>query len=360
MATPKQQKALRLVEKLGDFVVQTIDVPTPDAGEVLVRVESAALNPIDYKVKDLGWLVRDDDYPAILGFDGAGVVVQVGEGVTRLKPGDKILFQGGPGFISSRYGTFQQYALTFADVAFKIPPNISFDEAATLPVGLGTALNGLYGDLTPDSERSGAGLTPFWRDGGRLKYSGKPIVVLSGATSCGQQAIQLARLSGFSPIITTASAHNAELLKSLGATHVIDRNLPSSQIVDEVKNITTIPIQIVFDAVALPETQQTAFDIVAPGGTVSVVLPPLLDKHQLASANKKTCFIGGSIVFPGWKDRAIEFADILPGLLESGEIKPNIPHYIPGGLASIVEGLDLLRKNKVSAKKIVVRPPETV
>ena len=82
--------------------------------------------------------------------------------------------------------------------------------------------------------------------------------------------IQLAKYSGFSPIITTASLKHADELKSLGATHVIDRN---ASVVAEVRKLTDKPISIVYDAVSSADTQQTGLDVLAPGGKLITVTP---------------------------------------------------------------------------------------
>ena len=85
---PTIQKALFIVSPKGDWSVEPHSVPTPKAGEVLLRIESAALNPVDWKIHDLGFGVSE--YPAILGSDSAGVIVALGEGVTKVKVGDRV------------------------------------------------------------------------------------------------------------------------------------------------------------------------------------------------------------------------------------------------------------------------------
>ena len=86
--------------------------------------------------------------------------------------------------------------------------------------------------------------------------------------------IQLAKLSGFSPIITTASLKHAESLKSLGATHVIDRNISGSALASEIVRITqNEPLKYAVDSISLADTQQAAYDLLAPGGKLAVFLP---------------------------------------------------------------------------------------
>ena len=96
--------------------------------------------------------------------------------------------------------------------------------------------------------------------------------------------IQLAKLSGFSPIITTASLKHSESLKSLGATHVIDRNISASALATEVASITKdVALKFAVDSISLPDTQQAAYDILAPGGRLATFLPAVVkttgEKH---------------------------------------------------------------------------------
>jgi NADPH:quinone reductase-like Zn-dependent oxidoreductase len=85
---PTEQKALVLPAKLGEFELQSRAVPNPGKGEVLARIDATALNPVDWKIKVYG--LDFLSYPGIVGTDGAGVVEEVGEGVTNLKKGDKM------------------------------------------------------------------------------------------------------------------------------------------------------------------------------------------------------------------------------------------------------------------------------
>lgn len=83
-----QQKALLLLEKHGEFAIRDVDVPKPEPGEILVEIHSTGLNPVEWKIAKVGIIVTE--YPAILGIDAAGVVKEVGDGVTAFKVGDKV------------------------------------------------------------------------------------------------------------------------------------------------------------------------------------------------------------------------------------------------------------------------------
>lgn len=87
-ATMQQQKALFLESKQGQFVVRQRPVPAPGPGQLLVKVYATALNPVDWKIQELGIFV--DKYPAVLGSDIAGEVVEVGQGVTGFTKGQRV------------------------------------------------------------------------------------------------------------------------------------------------------------------------------------------------------------------------------------------------------------------------------
>jgi NADPH:quinone reductase-like Zn-dependent oxidoreductase len=84
-----QQKALILLEKQGNFEVGSRSIPSPGPGQLLVKVQSAALNPVDYKIQEHGTFV--EQYPAVLGMDIAGIVQEVGPGVGNFSKGDNVL-----------------------------------------------------------------------------------------------------------------------------------------------------------------------------------------------------------------------------------------------------------------------------
>ncbi len=88
MSIPTHQKALFIKAKQGNWEVSTTDVPKLGPGELLVKVESTALNPVDWKIHDYGLFITE--YPAILGFDSAGVVAAIGEGVDGFAVGDQV------------------------------------------------------------------------------------------------------------------------------------------------------------------------------------------------------------------------------------------------------------------------------
>ncbi|EKM58616.1 uncharacterized protein PHACADRAFT_253081 [Phanerochaete carnosa HHB-10118-sp] len=348
VADMSTQKALYLLEPKGKFAVQERDIQEPGPGEVLVEIHATALNPVDWKIQAFDFAIKD--YPAIVGTDSAGIVKKVGAGVTNVAVGDKVLHQG---FFDNRRATFQQHTVVPAEIVAKIPPNLNFDQASTIPLTLATAAVGLYND----KKGGGIDLDAPWEEGGSNKYAGEPILVIGGSSAVGQHVIQFAKISGFSPIITTASKQNEAYLKSLGATHVIDRNAPLADLSASVKAITDKPVKVAYDAISFADTQNAAYDVLASGGKFVVVLNEAIEKDKITS-DKEVVHVYGNVHMPVNREIGKSLYAKLTSLLEAGDIKPNNVEVLPNGLAGIPEGLEKLRKG-VSALKLVARPQET-
>ncbi|PPQ66898.1 hypothetical protein CVT24_008513 [Panaeolus cyanescens] len=346
---PQTQKALLLSEKFGKFVVGDTGVYKAGPGEVLVKVKSVALNPVDWKVQKYGAFI--ENYPAILGCDIAGDVEEIGEGVEGFKKGDRVLSQNAT--FQNKYGGFQQYVITLGAALGKIPDSFSYDEAATIPLGLSTAYTGMY-----NPGPHGLGLAPPTSPETQGKYIGEPFVVLGGSSSVGQMVIQLAKISGFSPIITTASLHNTAELKQLGATHVLDRKLSVEDLSAQVNDILGgRPLKQVYDSISLPDTQKTGLALLAPGGQLELVLPASVTTPE----DKVVNTIVAVLSFPhNLEILGPLYRKLITGWIENGAIKPNRVEVLPNGLEGIVGGLKKLEEDAVSRAKLVAHPQDTI
>lgn len=343
MSTNKQQ-VLWLESKQASLVVGNRDIPEPGPGELLVKVKAAALNPVDWKIWE-GLFPIGQPFPLILGTDVAGDVEEVGEGVTSFSKGDRVLFQG---LYKNDTAGFQQYTLSTASATAKIPTKVSYEEASTIPVALAAAYVGMF----HPTRLHGLQLSPPLEHSQRGQMAGTPFVVLGGSSSVGQFVLQLAKMLGLSPIITTSSLKHTEFLKSLGATHVLDRKTPAASLLSEIKEIAGGPIKYVYDAISLRETQELAHDLIVPGGQVVLVLPP-----KITISEDKTMFQTlGIWVFPENRELLERLYSKLTGLLEEGVILPNRFEILPSGLGGIAEGLRRLQNDQVSGVKLVARP----
>ncbi|KAG1905559.1 chaperonin 10-like protein [Suillus fuscotomentosus] len=346
-----QQKALVLPRKQGGFELSSRSIPNPGAGELLVKIQSAALNPFDYKITNTDYT----HYPAVLGMDIAGIVEELGEGVHNFRRGDRVLDNSFPrlahGKFTNDFTAFQQYALTVASFTAKIPASESFDSAATVPLALDTAVVGLYGD------QFGARITPPWEEGAGDHESKKPIVILGGSSSVGAYTIQLARLSGFYPIITTASPSNEELVKGYGATHFFDRNLSGKQLLAAINEVTDDPIKLVYDAISLPETQAVAWELLANNGTLVLTLPASVKEDE-----GKGRRVVPTLSYPHTPENEELCSSswaMVEKWLSDGTIKPNKYEVLPNGLEGVIGGLERMKLGQVSGTKLVAHPQET-
>lgn len=132
--------------------------------------------------------------------------------------------------------------------------------------------------------------------------------------------IQFAKLSGFSPIITTASKPNEGYLKSIGATDVIDRTHPLSELADTVKAITPKPIKVAYDSISLPETQNAVYNLLGSGGKLVLVLNEAIDNK---TDDKEVAQVMGNVHVPGQRKLGVSLYSKLTELLAAGDIKVN-------------------------------------
>ena len=194
--------------------LQMAEVPTPtaQADEVLIRVAYAGVNPVDWKIRE-GMLegLFEHRFPLILGWDAAGTVAAVGTAVTDFKVGDKVYAYCRRPIV--QWGTYAEYLAMESSAVAPIPANLTFAQAAAIPLTALTSWQALF-------------------DAGQLKAV-QSVLIHAGAGGTGGMAIQFAKHAG-GTVFTTASAGNHEYVRSLGADHVIDYQRES--FVEVVKN----------------------------------------------------------------------------------------------------------------------------
>lgn len=327
-----------------------------ESGEVAIKITATAINPVDWKMRDHKAFINS--YPAILGSDAAGTIAAIGPDVSGFSIGDRVFFQGIIGKYDS--STFQQYCKMPAVLVSKTPSNISDEQAA----GIGLATMAV---VTAFYDKEGHGLTAPWEDGGQVG-KGKAVVIIGGASSVGQYAIQLARLSGFERIITNASAANHEFLKKLGAHLVLDRAHSSPE--EFRAAIGELPLDFVFDSISAKSTQILGVQIIQATKitnselvTVHVVHPDAIDPDAVALGQseepkvdvKRILGIGSSPALRYLSEPLARNLGGEDGYIAKGLFIPNRPRVVPGGLNALEEALALNKKG-VSGVKIVLRP----
>jgi len=227
-----------IIDRYGKVPMCMAEVPTPEINEyeVLAEIHAASINPIDFKIRDgkVKMLLKYE-MPLILGNDFSGVITKVGSKVTHFKVGDEIYARPR----KNKIGTFAEYiAIHEDDIALK-PKNLSFEEAASIPlVGL-TSYQALHDIMQ--------------------LQKGQKILIHAGSGGVGTFAIQLAKIMG-ATVTTTASEAGANLVTSLGADEII--NYKTEKFEDILKNYDAV-----FDTIG-GATLEKSFNIIKSGGNI--------------------------------------------------------------------------------------------
>ncbi|KAI4161921.1 MAG: hypothetical protein LQ342_004487 [Letrouitia transgressa] len=341
----------------------------PDEGQLVVKNGAVAINPVDWGKQVIGdFMFSWIKYPFVLGNDLAGEVVEVGSGITRFKPGDRVLGHAvGIDARSNRpaEGAFQVYTVVRANLASPIPATMSYESASVLPLGLSTAACALFQKHFLALQYPSTSAKP----------SGKALIIWGGSTSVGSNAIQLAVAAGYEAF-TTASPKNFEYVKSLGAKQCWDYRSPT--VVKDI--VAALKDKECAGAVAIGDgSMEACLDIVGASkgrkfiAQASVPLPATMPSNALGMVGMmfsflwfnmsvwfkakmkrvETKFIFGSDLMANEVGKII-YEDYLPAALNEGKYQAAPEPMIVGkGLEHVQEAMDLNMKG-VSAKKLVV------
>ncbi|OQN98935.1 hypothetical protein B0A48_15281 [Cryoendolithus antarcticus] len=327
------------------LVVSSAPYTLPPPGHVVIEVHSVAVNPIDH-------IMQDSDlfhikYPAIFGGDIAGHIVEVGDKVSDMKVGTRVIANGSVyGANNPAYGAFQKYALVHSTSVAELPYNIPYNIGVVLPLGISTASAGLF---QPDFLA-----LPLPVPTPKVDATAPRVVLIwGGSSSVGSCAIQLAKLSGFN-VVTTASLANFKYCLDLGADAVYDYH--DSNVEDQiVKAIKGRTFAGAYHAVGADGAVETCARIAdrSQGKAIVVTVRGVPEKGIPSSVRVKS-ISAGSIFAPGNGVGPSIWRNFLPGALANGRVKP-LPAalVVGGGLRSVQHGLDVQRRG-VSARKVVV------
>jgi NADPH2:quinone reductase len=194
LTNQQTMRALFLESYNAPFTLAEVPRPEPDNGEVLVRIKASGVNPLDTKIRAGRAAHAQVKLPVVLGIDLAGVVEEVGAGVTEFKPGDEVY--GMAGGVGALQGSLADYASVDANLLALKPSNLSMREAAALPLAVITAWEGLV-------------------DRARV-HEGQNVLVHAGAGGVGHIAVQIARSFGAS-VFSTVSADKQAIVEQFGA-----------------------------------------------------------------------------------------------------------------------------------------------
>jgi NADPH:quinone reductase-like Zn-dependent oxidoreductase len=249
-------KAARLLEHGGQLAFDDVPMPAIARDEILVKVKSTAVNHLDL-VKASGAMrqILPIDLPWIPGHEFSGVVEQIGAAVVATAaPGDAVFGANGTG------GAYAEYLVVKPAALARKPSNLSFEEAASVPVAAQTAWQGIF-------------------DQGHLE-KGQTILIHGGAGAVGAYAVQLASHAG-ATVIVTASGDDQKYLESIGASRVIDHRAAQFEKVLQQK------VDLVFDLVG-GDVQKRSFLVLKEAGRLVATTQPVSQeetaKHRVSGA----------------------------------------------------------------------------
>ncbi|WP_138420390.1 NADP-dependent oxidoreductase [Aquibacillus sediminis] len=263
------------------------EVPTPQIkdNQVLVEVYATSINPIDWKLRE-GYLrqMLDFSFPIILGWDVAGVITEVGRNVTKFKVGDEVFARPD----TTANGTYAEYTAVDEDLLAKKPTNISYEQAASIPLAGLTAWQCLVDEV-------------------KLKH-GEHVLIHAGAGGVGSLAIQFAKHIG-AHVATTASEKNEIYVKELGADQFI--NYRTQQFEEELEKVDAV-----VDTMG-GEILDKSFQVLKPGGRIVTIAGQ--PKQELATQHqvKATSY---------WLTPNGQQLSQIGELLEKGIVKPQVGH----------------------------------
>ncbi|KAL7917906.1 GroES-like protein [Trichoderma austrokoningii] len=342
----------------GLVTVSECAIPVPANDEVVVKVAAVCLNPIDWKIL----YGAKSSVPTILGCDLAGTVASIGDDVTAIEIGDRVIgFLAGGNPLRPKDGAFAQYAAVPAHLVIHIPQDMSFESGATLPTPIFVSGFSLYRHLSlpyPSLPSEADSSTPITDD----ENTRKSILIYGGGTSIGSMQIQLARLSRLK-VYTVCSRASHELVKECGADFVFYHDEPLS--FDNLRIATQGKIQVAVDCIATEQSAAIcASNMEVSGGKyisfagVGISDPRIttVNIFGFTMLNRKFFFedIGlRSEINIEDVNFATGFARRAERLIAQNAIKPSAAEIRPGGLDGIASGLEEMKAGKIRRKRFV-------
>lgn len=301
------------INQYGDnSVLEQVEIPIPQPmpNQVLVQLKASSINPVDYKIRS-GYMsaMLPKGFPFILGWEGAGIITEVGSDVKNYQSGDEVMLMAN--FMQG--GTYAEYVAVNADEIMLKPQSLSFEEASVIPFSLGTAYTALIVDAN-------------------IK-EGQQILIHGAGGAVGQMAIQIAKKSGLK-VMGTATGKNLEEITALGADTAIDyTNTDFSAVVKDV--------DAVLDLVG-GETLSKSYAVVKKGGIiVSTTQPPdAAELSKLDISGKMTQTRSNSGLFPKISE-----------WLETEKVKVKQPQVLP--FSDAKNALSLVENRKAQSKIVL-------
>lgn len=302
-------KAVRIHQFGGPEVQRLEDVPAPEpaAGEVLVSVRASSVNPVDYKIRNGGYIGREQ-LPVTLGRDIAGVVARCGDGVERFRVGDAVY-----AMLPRDQGGFAEQVATRAEVCARMPVRLDFLQAASVPLAALTAWQGLF------------------THGGLRE--GQSVLIHGAGGGVGHFAVQFAVARG-AAVIATCSGEDREFVRSLGAMTVVDYKH------GDFRNAAR-KVDVVLDLVG-GATQARSWQVLRDGG---VLVSTLAEPDRTAAGGRQVMGVGYLTEPDG-----AQLAEI-SRLIDTGRVTPHVARVF--ALADAAEAERVLETQHVRGKLVL-------
>ena len=280
-----------------------------EATQIKVKLQAAGVNPVDTKVRRHG-VLYDKPLPAVLGCDGAGIIVEIGAEVSHFKIGDQVWFCHGG--LWQEQGNYADYTVLDERWVSYCPKTLSVIEAAAAPLVLITAWGALF-------------------DRGGLQ-AGQTVLIHAGAGGVGHVAIQLAKLKGTRVITTVSSEDKADFVKSLGADEVVIYK--PNGFADEVNQLTGGKgADLVFDTVGA-EVFKESIAVTAHFGRLITLLDP--GELNLSEARMRNLLIGFELMLtpmlrdlPEARDKHVEILNQCAEWADKGLLRVHVSKLLP-------------------------------
>ncbi|KAJ5815770.1 hypothetical protein N7474_007547 [Penicillium riverlandense] len=350
---------IAIIQYEGGSIQVTPGVKIPEIGthQMLVKTIAVALNPCDYKMP-----ARFPTPGLWDGCDFAGIVVALGTEATKLgrfRLGDHVFGAvQGSNQADPESGAYCEYIKAEPDFSFHIPKGMSI---ATAPAISGTAIATLGVALFWSLELPGSLDKPVAK--------AEDVLIYGGSSTIGLLAIQMAKLCGHR-VITTCSPHNFDLVRCYGADLVFDYNSPKCA--DDIRAATKNTLRFALDPFAENKTLRLCHSAISRTGGRYCALEQYQEQLCTRRTVKHELVMGGAIAGRGVdlpkpygippNPKIGEWARTwyltVQQLVEDGRLKPCPFEIIPGRFDGILTGLELLRKGKVSGRKLIVKLAE--
>ncbi|OPB37707.1 zinc binding dehydrogenase [Trichoderma guizhouense] len=331
---------------------EIIDTPIPQPGpdEVLIKVIFCASNPRDWKAPD--HLIPGVEINQ--GNEMSGIIEAVGNNVYEFRKGDRVA-AAHP--MQTENGTYAEYATAPVNTCFLLPPNISFEEASTIPFALCTAAIGLYQRLK----------IPF-PTSSEIAQVQPPLIVYGGGSSIGAFTLKLARFGRFEKVIAVCGSGRS-YVESLGVvTDFVDYR--NCNVVNDLKDaLGGKKCFHAVDAINDSNSFRHLSEVLAPEGARMSVYLPRLDYSDIPPWISIGITFFGTVheqatpisneVYSEDVDFAYAFFRLVSRWIAEGKMTGQPHEVLPRGLESVEEGLRMLKEGKVSAKKLIYRVSDT-